>query len=41
LNLVIEENTLEPPFLSKGDKVALKSLARHHGLLTLSLKVIR
>jgi hypothetical protein len=35
------EEILEPPFLSDGERVSLKSPARHHGLLTLLLKVAR
>jgi hypothetical protein len=41
LNLVMEDVICEPPFLSDGNKVSLKSPARHHGLLTLSLNVTR
>jgi hypothetical protein len=41
LNLVMEDVIYEPPFLSDGDKVSLKSPARHNVLLTLFLNVTR
>jgi hypothetical protein len=37
----MEDEILELPFLSDGERVSLKSPARHHGLLTLFLKDAR